>query len=188
MSIGSKIQRGLRYKQKYGYTKTQVHQLANSLGYPGGTLKFKEIAAELQKALGWEKMSWRQTLAQYFSSPVPIPSHIKPFVKKDRTERPYLKAVEKAGFRATKDFLMTYEWRSLRMKALTKYGARCMCCGATPSDGVRMHVDHIKPRLLFPELALSLENLQILCEECNHGKGNWDMTDWRSESQKATSE
>jgi hypothetical protein len=77
------------------------------------------------------------------------------------------------------DFLRTYEWRRLRMQALTKYGARCQCCGATPATGAIMNVDHIKPRRLFPELALDLENLQVLCDACNHGKGNWDMTDWR---------
>lgn len=83
-------------------------------------------------------------------------------------------------FTATKDFLETYEWRALRMRVLTARGARCECCGATPKDGVRMHVDHIKPRLKFPELALVESNLQILCEVCNHGKGNWDETDWRT--------
>jgi 5-methylcytosine-specific restriction endonuclease McrA len=65
------------------------------------------------------------------------------------------------------------------MEALKKYGARCQCCGATAADGVRINVDHIKPRKLFPHLALSLDNCQILCQPCNHGKGNWDMTDWR---------
>jgi 5-methylcytosine-specific restriction endonuclease McrA len=82
-------------------------------------------------------------------------------------------------FRTTKDFLSTYEWRRVRMQALKKYGAKCMCCGATPSDGAVMNVDHIKPRKLFPELSLDIDNLQILCHDCNHGKGNWDMTDWR---------
>lgn len=76
-------------------------------------------------------------------------------------------------------FLQSYEWRRVRMQAIKQYGARCQCCGATPADSVRLHVDHIKPRQLFPALALDIENLQILCEECNHGKGNWDMTDWR---------
>ncbi len=42
-----------------------------------------------------------------------------------------------------------------------------------------MHVDHIKPRRKYPELALSRSNLQVLCNLCNHGKGNWDETDWR---------
>lgn len=77
-------------------------------------------------------------------------------------------------------FLESYEWRRARMAALKRYGSKCQCCGATPQDGARMNVDHIKPRKLFPNLALDLNNLQVLCSECNHGKGNWDMTDWRT--------
>jgi len=80
---------------------------------------------------------------------------------------------------ASKDFLESFAWRRLRMEALKKYSPRCMCCGATPKDGAVMNVDHIKPRKLFPALALDISNLQILCHECNHGKGNWDQTDWR---------
>lgn len=79
----------------------------------------------------------------------------------------------------TTDFLNTYEWRKVRMQALKKYGAKCMCCGATPQTGAVMNVDHIKPRKLFPNLALDINNLQVLCHDCNHGKGNWDHTDWR---------
>ena len=79
-------------------------------------------------------------------------------------------------------FLLSYEWRRLRMQALTKYGPVCQCCGADRSDGLKMHVDHIKPRKLYPQLALDITNLQILCEVCNHGKGNWDMTDWREQA------
>jgi len=78
-------------------------------------------------------------------------------------------------------FLESFEWRRVRMQALKLHGARCQCCGATAADGLRIHVDHIKPRKLFPELALSVDNLQVLCEVCNHGKGNWDQTDWRSQ-------
>jgi 5-methylcytosine-specific restriction endonuclease McrA len=86
-----------------------------------------------------------------------------------------------AGAPAASDaFLESYEWRRVRMQALKRYGPRCQCCGATPADGAVMNVDHIKPRRLFPALALDIENLQILCHECNHGKGNWDMTDWRT--------
>lgn len=77
------------------------------------------------------------------------------------------------------EFLNTYEWRKLRMEALKKYGPKCMCCGATPATGAVMNVDHIKPRKAWPSLAMDINNLQILCHECNHGKGNWDQTDWR---------
>ena len=80
---------------------------------------------------------------------------------------------------AKTEFLETYAWRKLRMQILLRYGSRCMCCGATPQSGAVMNVDHIKPRLTHPELALDSENLQVLCGECNHGKGNWDTTDWR---------
>lgn len=77
------------------------------------------------------------------------------------------------------DFLQSFEWRKLRMQVLKKYGAKCMCCGAVPASGVVMNVDHIKPRRKHPHLALVFDNLQVLCNPCNHGKGNWDETDWR---------
>ena len=82
-------------------------------------------------------------------------------------------------FVTTDAFLSSYEWRKLRMQALIKYGRKCMCCGATPATGAVMNVDHIKPRKRYPELALNIDNLQILCHDCNHGKGNWNETDWR---------
>lgn len=81
--------------------------------------------------------------------------------------------------RTKKDFLNSREWKILRYQAFEKYGNRCQCCGATPADGVKMHVDHIKPKSTHPDIALDLNNLQILCEDCNVGKINqWD-TDWR---------
>lgn len=81
---------------------------------------------------------------------------------------------------ASKEFLQTYEWRELRYRAIRHYGAKCMCCGATTEQGAVMNVDHIRPRKLRPDLALDIGNLQILCGDCNAGKGNWDQTDWRT--------
>lgn len=86
----------------------------------------------------------------------------------------------KTNFVITDAFLLSYEWRRVRMEAIKKYGRHCQCCGATPADGItQINVDHIKPRRIYPELALDVRNLQVLCNVCNHGKGNWDMTDWR---------
>jgi 5-methylcytosine-specific restriction endonuclease McrA len=76
-------------------------------------------------------------------------------------------------------FFKTKEWRSVRYRALQAHGARCQCCGRTASEGVIIHVDHIKPRSKYPELALDVSNLQVLCEDCNLGKSNKDETDWR---------
>lgn len=72
-------------------------------------------------------------------------------------------------------FFFTREWNELRYRALVRSGGRCECCGA----GKTLHVDHIKPRSKYPELALELANLQVLCGNCNLGKGAWDETDWR---------
>lgn len=83
---------------------------------------------------------------------------------------------------ATDEFLLTYAWRKLRIQALLLYEQSCACCGATRDDGVKLHVDHIKPRLKYPALALDIDNLQILCEVCNHGKGNWLEHDFRQAS------
>lgn len=99
--------------------------------------------------------------------------------KKQRRKPAPKAAFTQVEYTKTDHFLTSYEWRKLRMEALKKYGPKCMCCGATPATGAVMNVDHIKPRKLFPELALELSNLQILCHECNHGKGNWDQSDWR---------
>ncbi len=98
-----------------------------------------------------------------------------------KSKAPTWKAPRRAArFGKKDDFLQTYEWRRLRMEVIKERGTRCECCGHSPSDGVTvLNVDHIKPRKMHPELALDKSNLQILCDACNHGKGNWDQTDWR---------
>lgn len=78
------------------------------------------------------------------------------------------------------EFYRSDEWRRLRYKALVKSKGCCRCCGSRPTFDSPLHVDHIKPRSLFPELALVLSNLQVLCADCNLGKGNSDTTDWRA--------
>jgi hypothetical protein len=79
------------------------------------------------------------------------------------------------------DFYRSNAWLKLRTQAFEKYGNRCACCGVTPTQdpNVRLHVDHIKPRSIHSELALDINNLQILCEACNLGKSNWSEKQWR---------
>lgn len=91
---------------------------------------------------------------------------------------------DRRDFVATNEFLKSYEWKKVRYQALLRSKGRCECCGARPEDGIQLNVDHIKNRKKHPELALVLSNLQVLCGTCNHGKGNWDETDWREPSLK----
>ena len=98
----------------------------------------------------------------------------------NRTVRRFKKNRKKyAAIRVRNEvFFASREWRELRYRALLKHGKKCQCCGAKPPLVV-LHVDHVKPRAKYPDLELSLDNLQVLCEECNMGKGAWDQTDHR---------
>lgn len=78
------------------------------------------------------------------------------------------------------NFYNSSDWRRLRYKAFKLYGNSCNCCGRSKKlHNIVLHVDHIKPRSIFPELALEIKNLQILCEDCNIAKSNTDQTTWR---------
>lgn len=74
-------------------------------------------------------------------------------------------SAKKAGRRTPRNI----NWR-LRALVLMRDGARCKLCGAAPSDGIRLHVDHVKPWSKGGETVL--ENLQILCDVCNIGKSD----------------
>lgn len=89
---------------------------------------------------------------------------------------------EKIPFEEPKsvEFYSSQKWFNLRREAFEKYGSSCQCCGRSPLNGAVMHVDHIKPRSKFPELALDINNLQILCDQCNLGKSDTSETKWRT--------
>lgn len=78
--------------------------------------------------------------------------------------------------KAKRNFFSSPAWLSLRYDVLRKHGRNCMLCGILARPP---HIDHIKPRSKFPELALDINNLQVLCHDCNMGKGNRDETDFR---------
>ena len=78
------------------------------------------------------------------------------------------------------EFYQSLAWRELRYKVLKKASGACEACRRTTHQhSIVLHVDHILPRSQFPALALEETNLQVLCEDCNIGKGTKDQTDWR---------
>ncbi|HEV2099337.1 MAG TPA: HNH endonuclease [Stellaceae bacterium] len=144
-------------KSKNLYLVALANQLKRHCG-------FGSVVRSWQEARQFIERRWTGGSTEAISRPLPLP----------------VPAVASAKLDVTGDeFLQTHAWKQLRYKALRKYGRRCQCCGATPESGAIMNVDHIKPRRRFPELALRLDNLQVLCGDCNQGKGNWDQTDWR---------
>ena len=57
---------------------------------------------------------------------------------------------------------------SLRYDVMKRDGFRCVICGQTAKDGVKLHVDHIRPVSKGGKTELS--NLRTLCSTCNMGK------------------
>lgn len=86
---------------------------------------------------------------------------------------------QKIKYLSSQKFLESTEWKALRFEAFLKHGRVCQCCGQRPPQ-VALHVDHVKPRSLFPLLANDINNLQVLCEDCNFGKSNKFATDFRA--------
>lgn len=92
----------------------------------------------------------------------------------------HVKGRKNPRFLLDDDFYKTKKWRELRYIALQQSDGTCTLCGAKSSDGVQLHVDHIVPRSRNPHKQYDLNNLQVLCEDCNLGKSNYDDTDWRA--------
>ena len=92
--------------------------------------------------------------------------------KKRKTKRPKKVSNSTPG----RDFYLSKRWDRLRRRTLKHYGLICMKCAVTNTE---LHVDHIKPRSLHPELQWNFLNLQVLCKACNVEKSNTDETDYR---------
>ena len=59
---------------------------------------------------------------------------------------------------------------SLRYSILKRDNFRCVLCGRSAQDGVKLHVDHIVP--ISKGGKTIPDNLRTLCEQCNVGKGS----------------
>ena len=80
---------------------------------------------------------------------------------------------------AYRKFITSDEWRGVRYQAIRTLGNKCLACGRSPKDGVKIHVDHIEPCSKNWSRRLDLSNLQVLCDDCNMGKSNLFKDDWR---------
>jgi len=87
---------------------------------------------------------------------------------------PKPKMVERRGFYSSA------LWKRVRVAVIEECEGRCQMCGRSyKNNGVTITVDHIVPISIDWSKRLDKSNLQILCEDCNYGKGNSYITDWR---------
>lgn len=180
-------------KTRHRVADSWVAKVGAHLGMNGGKhlAIMERLAAHYGEKWLVDKLHGDELIRRYLDEHFPTWNPPQQLPKKDRWAQEQ-KAKRKAQKQRKKriyaptphpssdEFLASYEWRKLRMEVLKERGPTCECCGTNAQrDRVRMNVDHIKPRRYFPALALDKSNLQVLCEPCNHGKGNWDQTDWR---------
>lgn len=95
-----------------------------------------------------------------------IKEHRKSKKKKEREKRRF----EYQDRRMANDEEHAKVTRAMRYDVLRRDGFRCVKCGRGREDGVKLHVDHIKPVSRGGKSVM--DNLQTLCEDCNCGKGN----------------
>ena len=71
-------------------------------------------------------------------------------------------------YKARRDEERSKMTNSLRYDVMKRDGFRCVLCGASADDGVKLHVDHIIP--VSKGGKTTIENLRTLCDRCNTGK------------------
>ena len=86
----------------------------------------------------------------------------------DDIVRHYEAAKRRAFYRESAKYQRDLMTDSLRYDILKRDGFRCVICGATAQDGVKLHVDHILPVSKGGKTEPS--NLRTLCDRCNMGK------------------
>ena len=72
-------------------------------------------------------------------------------------------------YKQSKQYQRSLMTDKLRYKIMKRDNFRCVICGASQKDGVKLHVDHIIPVSKGGKTIES--NLRTLCDRCNLGKG-----------------
>ena len=154
----------------------QKRQNCFSVGPKGGVSKRKKVH------LGRAQLA-QKYVAERAPKAGPVNHIVGAKVKPKPKKRAPKPEVAKNGAQSGDGFYSSWEWKKLRFEALKLHGHRCQCCGWTPNDTSHgwLVVDHIKPRSKFPKLSLELSNLQILCNDCNMGKSNVHLDDFRAD-------
>ena len=83
-------------------------------------------------------------------------------------QRLMVQNVKKSIYMTSAEYERSLMTDSLRYDIMKRDGFRCVICGASASDGVQLHIDHILPVSKGGRTERS--NLRTLCSRCNLGK------------------
>ena len=102
--------------------------------------------------------------------------------RKERNRKINSRVVELAEKRKqqieeAEQFYSSPEWYLVRKQVIQENGKICAECHRKISRNDDVTVDHIKPRIRYPDLALTMNNLRVLCRSCNSRKGDREFTD-----------
>jgi hypothetical protein len=99
-------------------------------------------------------------------------------VKKVKTKN---KVQLKHSVKSVENIYQSTRWADTKKVVYSLYDFKCMKCGAKDKE---MHVDHICPVSKYPAMKWSINNLQLLCKNCNMEKSNVNENDYRTLEQK----
>jgi 5-methylcytosine-specific restriction endonuclease McrA len=85
-------------------------------------------------------------------------------VRRQKRPSPSLPPPIPKSYEEAKDLYNTREYKSWRIAVLRRDRRTCQLCG---QQGGQLEVHHIRPKYLFPELTLVIENGCTLCKYCH---------------------
>ena len=163
-------------RRKYHWYKNELTALPNGRSYNQESVvevsdqTFKQIEERLCSQLILTPVIDTQVLCRVsYHSPLGRNSYSNEKVFSYEQIKTY---IEKEKQRQNEKDTVHYQRKlmtdSLRYDVLKRDAFRCVICGRTARDGVKLHVDHIRP--VSKGGKTELNNLRTLCDACNMGK------------------
>lgn len=155
---------GVQFPLRKGWIETMLANLTDELWW-----KVLSNRVKRPKVRQWKV---RSKLNRLHRRANPVQAARRPIVCQPIVRQP------NAGFSiaAYLDLMKSRAWKIMRYETLAKQGRVCALCRTTTGP---FHVDHIVPTSKAWHLRLDPTNLQVLCADCNIGKGS-EIGDFRT--------
>lgn len=145
----------------------------------GLKISFKSFVKREEKIYKKKKLSPVLEVTIYCELSYTSPQGRNHYSKHDEYSTDFLEqlinlVIEELSYKKTLEFKKKMERLkmsdSLRYDVMMRDGFKCIICGATAADGVKLHVDHIIP--ISKGGLTEIDNLRTLCDRCNLGKSD----------------